>query len=89
MNAKRSKSKSATDWRHLASDSDEDIDFTDIPRLGGAFWRKAAVRMPQCKDSVTLRLDHDVLQWFRKAGPGYQTRINAVLRSYVQTAGRM
>ncbi|MBM4044992.1 MAG: BrnA antitoxin family protein, partial [Planctomycetes bacterium] len=50
------------------------------------FWRRAALRMPRKKESVTLQLDHDVLSWFRGLGRGYQTRINAVLRSYVKAA---
>jgi uncharacterized protein (DUF4415 family) len=46
--------------------------------------RQAKVVKPQAKKSVTLRLDPDILSWFRKRGPGYQTRINAVLRAFVQ-----
>jgi uncharacterized protein (DUF4415 family) len=45
--------------------------------------------MPVKKLSVTLRLDRDVLQWFRRPGRGYQTRINAVLRSYVAANVRL
>jgi len=86
MSGKTSKSGSATDWDYLASESDKGIDFSDIPRLGPDFWRKATLRIPQRKDSVTLRLDHDVLEWFRGKGRGYQTRINAVLRTYVNAA---
>jgi uncharacterized protein (DUF4415 family) len=40
------------------------------------------------KQLVTLRLDRDVLDWFRKAGKGYQTRINAVLRAYKNAHSR-
>jgi uncharacterized protein (DUF4415 family) len=40
--------------------------------------------MPHHKDSVTLRLDHDVLEWFKKQGKGYQTKINAILRIFVR-----
>jgi uncharacterized protein (DUF4415 family) len=87
MSGKNSKSKSRTDWDYLASESDKGIDFSDIPRLGPSFWSKARLRLPQKKDSVTLRLDHDVVTWFRRAGRGYQTRINAVLRSYMEAAG--
>ena len=76
--------KSGTDWAFLASESDYGIDFSDIPRLTPDFWKKARVRMPQRKASITLRLDQDVLAWFRALGRGYQTRINAVLRSYAQ-----
>jgi uncharacterized protein (DUF4415 family) len=84
---RRSK-KSGTDRGFLASDSDEGIDFSDIPKLGPDFWKKASVRIPRAKDAVTIRLDHDVLQWFKRHGKGYQTRINAVLRSYVQHAAK-
>ena len=47
------------------------------------FWQDADLVMPETKQSVTLRLDRDVLGWFRSHGKGYQTRINAVLRAYV------
>jgi len=47
-------------------------------------WSKAEVRLPPVKEPVTLRLDADVLAWFRSLGKGYQTRMNAVLRSYKQ-----
>jgi len=76
------KKKSQTDWKHLDTIEDDKIDFSDIPRLGSDFWKKATLRMPEKKDSVTIRLDHDVLSWFKKMGKGYQTRINAILRSY-------
>jgi uncharacterized protein (DUF4415 family) len=40
--------------------------------------------MPQAKEGVYLRLDQDVLEWFKAQGPGYQTRINAILRAYME-----
>jgi uncharacterized protein (DUF4415 family) len=46
-------------------------------------WDKASVEMPQRKALLNMRVDRDVLDFFRKTGRGYQTRINAVLRSYV------
>jgi uncharacterized protein (DUF4415 family) len=85
MNAKNSSKRSETDWEFLASDSDEGIDFSDIPKLGADFWKNAKPRMPQKKDSVTIRLDRDMLDWFRGMGGGYQTKINAVLRSYMRS----
>jgi uncharacterized protein (DUF4415 family) len=48
------------------------------------WWKRARVVTPGAKEMVTLRLDPDVLNWFRKAGRGYQTRINAVLRAFVE-----
>jgi uncharacterized protein (DUF4415 family) len=45
----------------------------------------AEVIAPRTKDRVTVRLDHDVLEWLKAQGRGYQTRINAILRAYVQS----
>ena len=61
---------------------DEDIDFSDIPPLTEDFWKNAkrGVFYRARKESTTLRLDADVLAWLKSAGPGYQTRINAILR---------
>ncbi|HEX4765064.1 MAG TPA: BrnA antitoxin family protein [Lichenihabitans sp.] len=61
---------------------DADIDTSDSPPLTDAFW-KNAVRNPfykPTKTSTTVRIDSDVLAWFKGQGKGYQSRINAVLR---------
>ena len=74
--------------RHLQEikDIDEkDINYTDIPELDATFWENAELRMPEPKEGVYIRLDSDVLDWFKSHGKGYQTRINTVLRSYYQT----
>jgi len=47
------------------------------------FWRDARVVVPVAKEAISIRLDSDVIAYFRATGPKYQTRINAVLRSYV------
>ena len=59
---------------------DEDIDTSDIPEITD--WSKAVVGKfyRPIKSSVTIRLDADVLAWIKRSGPGYQTRINALLR---------
>ena len=41
------------------------------------------VAWPQPKQAISLRIDQDILTWFRNRGPGYQTRMNAVLRAFV------
>ena len=69
--------------KKLEEIKDEDIDFSDIPELDESFWENAVVEYPEKKKSVTIRLDTDVLEWFQSKGKGYQTRINSVLRSYV------
>lgn len=63
---------------------DEDIDYSDSPPLDDEFLAQAPVDLAAPpKATVTIRLDEDVLDWFKRAGPGYQTRINKLLRGYV------
>jgi len=83
MSAKHTKQKSRTDWKRLRAMKDEDIDFSDIPPLKEDFFKHATLRLPEPKSSITIRLDPDVLNWFKKQGKGYQTRINAILRLYM------
>jgi uncharacterized protein (DUF4415 family) len=47
------------------------------------FWDSATVLMPENKQQITLRLDPEVIRWFKRTGKGYQSRMGAVLRSYV------
>ena len=64
----------------------EDRTSADAPEaesLGAEFWRSALVVTPAGKTSVHLRLDSDVVEWFRARGKGHLTRMNAVLRAYV------
>ena len=84
MNAKPSKKSSATDWKRVDAVRDSEIDTSEIPPLDNAFFEQAKLRLPEKKQSVTVRLDADVLEWFRAQGKGYQTRINAVLRLYME-----
>ena len=63
---------------------DKDIDYSDILELGDDFWEHAEVKESEPKKSITLRLDADVLDWLKSQGKGYQTRINAILRSYYE-----
>lgn len=80
--------KSKTDWKRLQAMKDKDVDTTDIPAIDPGVFKRMEVRMPQNKELVSLRIDPDVLGWFRSQGSRYQTRINAVLRSYVQAHTR-
>ncbi len=52
--------------------------------LGAEFWSRARVVMPGSKTSVHLRLDSDVVEWFKAHGKGHLSRMNAVLRAYVE-----
>ena len=53
-----------------------------------ADWGSLKVAWPQPKQAISLRIDQDILTWFRDGGPGYQTRMNAVLRAFVDAQGR-
>ncbi|MBY0492492.1 MAG: BrnA antitoxin family protein [Gemmatimonadaceae bacterium] len=66
--------------------TDAEIEATSPPELRNLpedFWQGARVVTPVTKEAISIRLDTDVVAFFRKAGPRYQSRINAVLRSYV------
>jgi len=65
---------------------DNDIDFPDNPEVTPEMFAKAIVRKGlkpvRRKTQITLRIDEDVLTWFKKQGTGYQTRINSLLKAY-------
>jgi uncharacterized protein (DUF4415 family) len=76
----------------IAAMRDDEIDFSDIPRLPESFWQNA-VRNPfyrPVKQQLTVRLDADIIAWLRMQGKGYQTRINHLLREAMleDTVGR-
>ncbi|MBK1885458.1 BrnA antitoxin family protein [Marinobacter sp. DY40_1A1] len=75
---------SKTDWKRLAEIEDEAIDTSDIAELDDEFFKKAELRVP-AKQPVTLRIDEDVLVWLKAQGKGYQTRINKLLRQYMES----
>ena len=67
---------------------DEDIDYGDIPELDDAMFAQPLVPWPPKKETITIRVDSDVLGWFKRQGSGYQTRMNQVLRRYMDVAGQ-
>lgn len=88
MKAKNTTKESRTDWNRLKSIKDSEIDVSDIPKLDASFFKRAQLRMPRPKKAVSLRLDPDVVEWFKEQGEGYQTRINAVLRLFKEAHQR-
>jgi uncharacterized protein (DUF4415 family) len=83
-----SKPRRGTDWDRLRRMSDADIrkgieSDPDVIPTDEEFWKSAKVVMPRRKEIVTMRLDADLLEWFRRQR-GYQTRINAILRAYMK-----
>ena len=91
MNKQSISKESLTDWKRLDALQDEDIDLTDAPEITPEMFAKAVVRRglkpPPSKQQITIRLDGDVLTWFRAQGNGYQTRINSLLRAYMEAHG--
>lgn len=95
LRAKRERGESRTDWARVDAMTEEELeaaiasdpDWKDVPR---DWWKDAVPVSPGPKRLLSLRLDPDVVEWFRAQGPGYQTRMNAVLRAYMKakrTAG--
>ncbi len=71
--------------KRLHEMKDEDIDYSDIPAQRGVKWtRPGELIAVGNKKQVTVRLDADVLEFFRKTGTRYQSRINAALREYMK-----
>ena len=78
-----------TDWPRVDAMSEAELDAAiasdpDDPGDDPTFWERARVVYPAPKARVTMRLDRDVLDFFKASGRGYQTRMQAVLRSYVE-----
>ena len=87
--------KKGTDWNRLRSLSDCQIrrgieSDPEARPTDAEFWKKVRVVIPEAKQTITIRLDADLLEWLRKQ-KGYQTRINALLRTFMDaslTSGR-
>jgi uncharacterized protein (DUF4415 family) len=82
--------KSLTDWTRLDSMTDDDIDTSDIPAVTPEMFAKAVVKrglkVKDSKAQLTIRVDREVLTWFKSHGRGYQTQINALLRAYMEAS---
>ncbi len=86
-NLKKKAAEPRTNWKRLRARTDAQIRAAvrkdpEAKPTDEAFWATAKVVLPLRKQTVTIRLDADLLDWFR-ANRGYQTRINAILRSYM------
>ncbi len=80
--------KGKTDWARVDALTDENIakavaDDPDAAPID-IDWSDAVLVIPARKKAISIRVDEDVLDFFKKEGDGYQRRINAVLRSYMQ-----
>lgn len=80
---------SRTDWARLAKMTDEQVDASiagdpDWAEFKDIDWSNAVFVIPPKKKAISIRVDEDVLDFFKKDGEGYQRRMNAVLRSYME-----
>jgi uncharacterized protein (DUF4415 family) len=76
--------KGATNFSRLDAMQDSDIDYSEIPELGEEFFKVASMPIPPKKEQLTIRIDSDLLDWLKQHGRGYHTRINTILRAYMQ-----
>jgi uncharacterized protein (DUF4415 family) len=76
---------SKTNYKKINKLSDSDINYSDIPETDEEFWSDAQILFPSKKTHLSIRLDDDIISWFKQFGRGYQTKINAVLRSYISS----
>jgi uncharacterized protein (DUF4415 family) len=87
MSAQDLRKLSKTNWAKIKAMKDRDIDLSDIPELDDAFFVEAKL-WPGKKKQITLRLDPDVVEFFKAGGRGYQSSINAALRRYMEAQQR-
>lgn len=93
LEARRARGESRTDLARVRAKTEEELerdiasdpDFADVP---DNWYENAQAVIPVPKKLLSLRLDSDIVDWFKSQGPGYQTRINAVLRAFVQEAAK-
>jgi uncharacterized protein (DUF4415 family) len=85
VNRKSVVTKKASNLARIDRMKDRDIDYSDIPRLDKTFFKKATMAWPPAKKQLTIRLDEDVLDWLKRHGKGYQTRINRILRVVMES----
>jgi len=63
---------------------DKDINYGEIPEFDEEFLRNVEMKFTPAKKPIALRIDSDVLEWMKSQGKGYQSRINAILRTYYE-----
>jgi uncharacterized protein (DUF4415 family) len=89
IKAKLKRGEDRTDWAKIKATTEADIESSIATDPDEAQsepdWAQAVMGVPPHKEHINIRIDHDVLEWFRARGRGYQTMMNNVLRAFVQT----
>ncbi len=85
----RRRGESQTDWARVDALTEEELEASiDREEEGEIDWSTIQVGIPGPKQQLTVRFDADVVEWFKVQGAGYQTRMNAVLRSFVEAQNK-
>ncbi len=85
MNENDTNNRSKTDWQALEAMTDEEIDYSDIPPLDDDFFARAKLRQPaEPQMVVTMHMDPAVFAWFNAQEGGWERRMRAALRIYVE-----
>jgi len=85
LEAMRERGDGRTNYARLEAMTEEEIEASiDHDEEGEIDWSSVQVGFPGPKERLTVRFDSDVVTWFKAQGPGYQTRMNEVLKSYVK-----
>jgi len=80
----KNSNKISAELKHLSEMPDDQIDTGDIPEIRDFTQAERGRFFRPVKKQITLRLDMDLIDWFKKQGAGYQTRINTALREFVE-----
>jgi uncharacterized protein (DUF4415 family) len=87
------RAESRTDWAAVKATSEEELESSIAADPDDVHepvdWTRAVQGMPPRKRDIHMRIDEDILDWFRQAGRGYQTRINNVLRAFMESRKRV
>ncbi len=88
MNKENSIKQSQTDWARIDAMTDEEIDFTDCPEITDEMWATGVLRKNfkpiPTKSQENLPVDRDIIEYFKAQGRDYQTKINELLRAYME-----
>ncbi|MDP9357136.1 MAG: BrnA antitoxin family protein [Chloroflexota bacterium] len=89
LDAMLRRGESQTDWARVDALTEEELEASIDHEEEGEFdWSTVQVGIPGPKQQLTVRFDADVIEWFKAQGAGYQTRMNAVLRSFVEAQNK-
>lgn len=92
IDAMLARGESRTDWAAVKRMTEEDLEASIVADPDDVHepldWTRAVKGLPPRKRDIHIRIDEDVLDWFRQAGRGYQTRINTVLRAFMESRRR-